>query len=173
MDCLFDEDWDDSTQENRTQKANTLQEMAKDMHSIMRAALYEPGFSEYEYVAEYVIPKAIKTHGKVVLRCNEQGQEAAGQMLKRIIKFACNKRRRVSDYYRKKKNKDGEIVLVKCQYNKTTTVSSLETYRLRADVIAAGYDAPLLCTVVVFSFIVFLKEPLREDFKACDIRVFV
>ena len=138
LDELFDDSWGDGTEEFRGRKANKLQELAKDMNDVTQAAVCEPMYSEYSIIAQYVIPRAIKLHGKTQLRCNEQGQESAGQLLKRIIKSGANKRRRASEFYRRKKLSTGETVLIKCNFTETCTVTSIATFRLRMDLIGKG-----------------------------------
>ena len=138
LDELFDESWDDSTTAARQVKANKLRELGKDMNQVTKAALSEPAYSEYASIAQYVIPRAIELHGQLVLRSNEQGQESAGQLLKKILKQGSNKRRRAGTYLRKNKLNSGEDVLVECNFSQTATVTSMEVYRMRMDVIATG-----------------------------------
>ena len=86
LDCLvYYDDWEDDEQ-GREKKAKELQEVGKRTNDAVKAALSYPVFSEYMTVSEFVVPHMIKKHGKLVLRANEQGQEAAGQMIKRMIK---------------------------------------------------------------------------------------
>ena len=61
-------------------------------------------FSEYDVVAETVVPEILKLHGKRLIRANEQGQEQLGQRVKRCMKFNGNRRRTFSWCMRKLKN---------------------------------------------------------------------
>ena len=63
-----------------------MAEVGKRSNEAVGRALPKAVFSEYQTVAEHVVPYMIKKYGKLCLRANEQGQEAAGQMIKRMIK---------------------------------------------------------------------------------------
>ena len=50
-----------------------------------------------QVVSELVFPLVIRLHGMRVQRANEQGQEQLGQLLKRIVKYGVNKRRKAGN----------------------------------------------------------------------------
>ena len=99
IDELMDEEWDDATEENKKGKANLLRKLALDANrSETRALQGGPVFSEYQHVIFHVIPAMVEKNGKLLLRCNEQGQESLGALLKRMLKNGVNKRRKVGKY---------------------------------------------------------------------------
>ena len=82
---IVDTDWVDD-EEGRKKKKVKLAEVGKRANDAAVRALPKAVFSEYQTVCEFVIPHMIEKYGKLVLRANEQGQEAAGQMIKKMIK---------------------------------------------------------------------------------------
>ena len=62
-----------------------------------------------------------------MLRANEQGQESAGQMLKKLLRNSVNKRRKIGSYMRK--GKGG--LMKECKFNKTATIASCQTLALK------------------------------------------
>ena len=127
LDELYDWDnWEDD-KEGRKKKASKLKQLGKAANVALKRSTNFPCMSEYNDVIEHVIPRMIESHGKLVLRANEQGQESAGQMLKALLRNSANKRRKIGEYMRRKKN--GTMTL--CHFNKTATIGSTETLALK------------------------------------------
>ena len=85
---VWGDNWIDD-EEGRKKKAAELKKIGKNANDTATRALTYAVYSEYSTVAEHVIPFMISKYGKLVLRANEQGQEAAGQMTKKMIKTNC------------------------------------------------------------------------------------
>ena len=126
------ESFEDTT-EGRRRLAVKIRELGKAANESLTRALTSAAFSEYNSVIEHVLPWMIQEYGHLTMRANEQGQESAGQMLKMLLRKSCNKRRTISSYMRRKKNKDGTITMMECKVKKTATISSTEVLALKLD----------------------------------------
>ena len=122
IDALVDWDWEE-TEVGKKKKASEMMSLGKAANKALTRALVTPCFSEYNTIIEHVVPKKITEYGKLLLQANEQGQESAGQMLKKLLRHSANKRRKMKDYMRKGKN--GKLTL--CKFKKAATIGSTET----------------------------------------------
>jgi hypothetical protein len=123
-----DFDFDDTTL-GRKKKADRLRSLGKATTNALLTALTKPAVSEYNVVVEHVIPLMVERYGKLFFQSNEQGQESAGQMIKSLLRHSANKRRKVSDYFRR--TKSGELKL--CHFKKTATIATGTTYAMKQD----------------------------------------
>ena len=76
-------------------------------------------------ISEDVFPMQIRRWGARVQRANEQGQEQLGQLMKRILKYGVNKRRKKGQYLRL-----GKL----CTFSCTATQQGMEKLCQKLDV---------------------------------------
>ena len=99
------------------QQAVKVRELAIEANEALIRLQKKALFSQYQMISEETFPYMIRKWGSRVQRANEQGQEQLGQLLKRIIKYGVNKRRKAGSYLRL-----GKL----CQYTATATKQGLE-----------------------------------------------
>ena len=121
----LDAPFDDATQACRDVKAERVREMAEFANKALVRCSDRALFSQYQSVSEEAFPELIRMWGTRIQRANEQGQEQLGQLMKRILKFGVNKRRKKGKYLRL-----GKL----CQCSNTATQQGLEKLIQKLDV---------------------------------------